>query len=265
MPQDASQPKNENLLSKQPRSRPKKPKSGARAKRSRKSRVSPRLRKWLKRLGIAAGVIALLPILLTLLYAVPFVHPVSTLMLKDTVTLTKYDRRWVNLEDVAPVLVHSVAMSEDGQFCSHHGIDFGALNEVLEDALDGEPVRGASTITMQTVKNLYLWQGRSYLRKLLEAPLAVMFDLILPKKRIMEVYLNIAEWGPGIYGIEAASRHHFGRSAAKLTSRQAALLAVTLPNPILRNPAKPSRKLGRLASIIQKRVRGATSHIACFK
>ena len=118
---------------------------------------------------------------------------------------------------------------------------------------------------MQTVKNLYLWDGRSYLRKALEAPLAVMFDLILPKTRIMEIYLNIAEWGPGIYGIEAAAQRHFGRSASKLTSRQAALLAVTLPNPIQRNPARPSKRLGRLASIVQKRVSQASSHIACFK
>ncbi|MEZ5810100.1 MAG: monofunctional biosynthetic peptidoglycan transglycosylase [Rhizobiaceae bacterium] len=209
--------------------------------------------------------LAFLPVLLTVLYALPFVHPVSTLMLKDTVMMNDYERRWVELEDIAPVLVHSVTMSEDGQFCSHHGIDLGALNEVIGDALDGEPVRGASTIPMQTVKNLYLWQDRSYLRKALEAPMALMLDLILSKKRIMEIYLNIVEWGPGVYGAEAAARHHFGRPASKLTSRQAALLAVTLPNPIARNPARPTRKLNQLASIIQKRVRQASSHIACFK
>lgn len=229
------------------------------------SRVSLRWRKWLKRGLIVVSVLVFVPVLLTAIYALPFVHPVSTLMVKDTVTLAGYDRRWVDLEEIAPVLVHSVTMSEDGQFCSHHGIDLGALNEVIEDALDGEPVRGASTIPMQTVKNLFLWQGRSYLRKAIEAPLAVMFDLILQKKRIMEIYLNIAEWGPGIYGIEAAAQHHFGRSAARLTSRQAALLAVSLPNPILRNPAKPTKKLNRLASIVRKRVRAATSHIACFE
>lgn len=238
---------------------------GGKAKPGNKSRFSPRTRKWFKRSAIVVAGLAFLPLVLTILYAVPFVHPVSTLMLKDTVTLSGYDRRWVDIEDIAPVLVHSVTMSEDGQFCSHHGIDLAALNEVIEDALDGEPVRGASTITMQSVKNLFLWQGRSIVRKALEAPLAVMFDLILPKKRIMEIYLNIAEWGPGIYGIEAAAGHHFGRSAAKLTSRQAALLAVTLPNPKLRNPARPTKKLNRLASIIQKRARAATSHIACFK
>lgn len=253
------------MSAKQPRKKTAKPKGKSRAKRRRASRFSPGFRKWFKRIAIVLAVLAFLPLLLTAIYALPFVHPVSTLMLKDTVTLQGYDRRWVDLDEIAPVLVYSVTMSEDGQFCSHHGIDLGALNEVIEDALDGEPVRGASTIPMQTVKNLYLWQGRSYLRKALEAPLAVMFDLILPKKRIMEIYLNIAEWGPGVYGIEAAAQHHFGRSAAKLSSRQAALLAVTLPNPILRNPAKPTKKLARVASIVQKRARQASSHIACLK
>ncbi len=240
---------------------------GGSGKIARKSRpwLGPRPLRWLKRGFAALLILALLPVVLTLVYALPFVHPVSTLMLKDAVTFAGYDRRWVELEDVAPILVHSVTMSEDGQFCSHQGIDLGALNEVISDALDGEPVRGASTITMQSVKNLYLWQGRSYLRKVLEAPLAVIFDLILPKKRIMEIYLNIVEWGPGIYGIEAAAQHHFGRPASKLTARQAALLAVTLPNPIERNPAKPTRKLNQLASIIQKRAQAAGSHVACFK
>ena len=249
--------------------KPQKKPAGRKNKLARKKKprfwLSPRIRRWFGRAAIVLGILAVLPVLLTLLYALPSIQPLSTLMMKDSVTLNDYDRQWVDLEEIAPVMVYSVTMSEDGQFCSHHGIDLAALNEVIGDALDGEPVRGASTISMQTVKNLYLWQGRSYVRKVIEAPLAVMFDLILPKKRIMEIYLNVAEWGPGVYGIEAAARHHFGRSAAKLTSRQAALLAVTLPNPHLRNPAKPTRKLNRLASIIQKRVRGATSHIACFK
>lgn len=237
----------------------------SRKKAGRKTRFSHRAGKWFRRGTIAVASVALLPPALTVIYAVPFVHPVSTPMLSDTVTLNGYDRRWVDLEDIAPSLIHSVAMSEDGRFCSHHGIDLGALNEVIEDALDGERVRGASTIPMQTVKNLYLWRGRSYIRKAIEAPLAIMFDLILPKKRIMEIYLNIAEWGPGIYGVEAAARRHFGRPAAKLTMRQSALLAVTLPDPKSRNPARPTKKLNRLASIVRKRVGATTGHIACFR
>ena len=156
-------------------------------------------------------------------------------------------------------------MSEDGQFCSHQGIDWGELNAVIEEAMAGETTRGASTIPMQTVKNLFLWQGRSFLRKALEAPLAVYFDAVVPKKRIMEIYLNIVEWGPGIYGIEAAAEHHFGRSARDLGRRQAALLAVTLPNPLERNPAKPGPGLKRLASVIERRAARSGDYVRCVE
>lgn len=118
---------------------------------------------------------------------------------------------------------------------------------------------------MQMVKNLFLWNGRSYLRKGLEFPLALIADAVLSKKRIMEIYLNIAEWGPGIYGIEAAARHYFKRSAAKLTARQAALLAVTLPNPALRNPAKPTRNMQRIARIVAGRAMRSGPYVTCVK
>lgn len=221
------------------------------------------LRRWLWRGVAACFVLALVPAVLTFLYLPSFVHPISTLMMKDLVTFTGYDRRWVPLGEVAPVMVHSVMMSEDGQFCSHYGIDLGELNAVIDDAMAGEPTRGASTIPMQTVKNLYLWHGRSFLRKVLELPLAVYFDLVTPKRRIMEIYLNIAEWGPNIYGIEAASQHYFGKSAKGLTRRQAALLAVTLPNPAVRNPARPSSGMRRLASVIERRAARAGDYVGC--
>lgn len=220
-------------------------------------------RRWLRVSLRILLVLCLTPVILTLIYAPSFVHPVSTLMLRDLVLLRGYDRQWVRLEAVAPVMVHSVIMSEDGQFCAHHGIDFAALNQVIDDAMDGEATRGASTISMQTVKNLYLWPWRSVVRKLAELPVALMFDAILTKRRVMEIYLNIAEWGPGIYGIEAAARHHFGRSAKNLNPRQAALLAVTLPNPFLRNPAKPSSGLKRLASVVERRARQAGGYVGC--
>ena len=156
-------------------------------------------------------------------------------------------------------------MSEDGKFCSHSGVDWDAINLVIDDALDGEPVRGASTISMQSVKNLYLWSSRSYVRKALEVPLALLVDTVWGKKRLLEIYLNIAEWGPGVFGIEAASRHHFGRSASRLNRRQAALLAVTLPNPIARNPRKPSRGLRRLAKVIERRARASGAYIGCLR
>lgn len=234
-----------------------------RAAKQRRSRF--RLRRWLGVVLVALVTLALIPAALTLLYLLPFVHPISTLMAKDLVTLEGYEREWVPLEEIAPVLVYSVIMSEDGQFCSHRGIDWGALNEVIDGALAGEETRGASTIPMQTVKNLFLWQGRSFVRKALEAPMALAFDAIVPKKRIMEIYLNIVEWGPGIYGAEAAAQHHFGVSAAKLSRRQAALLAVTLPNPIARTPGRPTSGLNKLANVIEKRAQQAGSHIRCVK
>lgn len=213
---------------------------------------------------ILTGIIlVMLPLVLLCLYRLPFVHPISTLMVKDLVTFSGYDRQWVSIDDISPTLVNSVMMSEDAKFCSHSGVDWDALNSVVSDTIDGEQTRGASTIPMQTAKNLFLWNSRSFIRKGLEVPLAVMTDLILPKRRLMEVYLNIAEWGPGIYGIEAAAQHHFKTSAAKLTARQAAYLAVTLPNPIMRNPAKPGRGLQMLARVNERRARAAGAYVGC--
>ncbi|MGD9913699.1 MAG: biosynthetic peptidoglycan transglycosylase [Rhizobiaceae bacterium] len=223
------------------------------------------VRFWVRRVVWTLVVIGMIPVLLTFLYLAPFVHPVSTLMVQDLITFRGYDRQWVEFEDISPLLVRSVIMSEDGQFCSHRGVDWAEMNVVIDDLLDGSLSRGASTIPMQTVKNLYLWhRPLGAVRKVLEVPLAIYFDLVLSKRRIIEIYLNIAEWGPGIYGIEAASQAHFGRAAAKLTARQAALLAVTLPNPIDRDPANPSNSMSRLANVIQKRAAGAGSHVACL-
>ncbi len=186
-------------------------------------------------------------------------------MLRDLATFSGYDRRWVSIDQVAPVLAHSVIMSEDGQFCSHYGVDLRELKGVVDDALQGEATRGASTITMQTVKNLFLWSRPfATLRKVVELPLAVYVDAVLPKRRIMEIYLNVAEWGPGIYGIEAAAQSHFGVPAAKLTRRQAALLAVSLPNPAARNPARPGNGLRRLATVIERRAARSGAYVKCL-
>jgi monofunctional biosynthetic peptidoglycan transglycosylase len=211
----------------------------------------------------ALGVI-LLPYVLILVYKVDFIHPISTLMLWDLVTLKGYDRQWVEFEDISPALVQSVMMSEDGQFCNHDGVDWVQMNGVIQDALEGESTRGASTIPMQTAKNLFLWNGRSFVRKGLELPLALGADFVWSKKRLMEIYLNIAEWGPGIYGIEAAAQHHFKVPASKLTRRQAALLAVSLPNPITRIASKPAKGMKRLASLIERRAKGSGGYIKCL-
>lgn len=214
-------------------------------------------------LKVVAGLI-LLPYLLILLYLVPLFHPVSTLMVADLALLQGYDRRWVSLDDISPVLVQSVMMSEDGQFCAHNGVDWTQMRGVIDDAMKGVPTRGASTISMQTSKNLFLWNGRSFLRKGMEIPLAIAADFVWSKRRMMEIYLNIAEWGPGIYGIEAAARYHFKVPAARLSRRQAALLAVSLPNPYVRIASKPGRGLKRLASVIERRAAGSGDYIKCL-
>ena len=228
----------------------------------------PRRKSLLRRVlswGLATIILVLLlPYLLIPLYALPQVHPISTLMLGETLTGRAYERQWADFDAIAPVVVQSVMMSEDGQYCAHDGIDWEALNLVIDDALDGEATRGASTIPMQTAKNLFLPPTRSVLRKALEIPLAMWMDVVWSKKRLMEIYLNVAEWAPGVYGVEAASQAYFGTSAAKLSARQAALLAVTLPNPIKRNAANPSSGMKRLAGIIEERASQSGAYIKCL-
>ncbi|HDZ71616.1 MAG TPA: monofunctional biosynthetic peptidoglycan transglycosylase [Aurantimonas coralicida] len=223
----------------------------------------------MRRIFAGAFLIVLLlgaiPLVLTPVYAIRAVHPISTLMLADHFTFRPMLREWVSIDDVAPVMVYSVMMSEDGQFCRHDGIDWGEMRAVVEEALAGEETRGASTIPMQMVKNLFLWNGRSYLRKGLEAPLALYADAILSKRRIMEIYLNIVEWDTGVYGVGAASQHFFGRSAAELNARQAALLAVTLPAPGARSPANPSKSLDRLARRVERLASRSGDYIGCLK
>lgn len=217
-----------------------------------------------QRVALAVLGFLLLPYLLIVFYLLPFVHPISTLMLREAVTFQGYDRRWVPLEQISPVLVKSVMVSEDGQFCFHGGVDWGEMRALVRQTLKGEATRGGSTIPMQTAKNLFLWNGRSFVRKTLELPLAVTSSFVWSKRRMMEIYLNIAEWGPGIYGIEAAARYHFKVPASKLTARQAALLAVSLPNPIDRVASKPGRGLRQLASLIQRRAANSGEYIKCL-
>jgi monofunctional glycosyltransferase len=200
---------------------------------------------------LLAGLLAL-PYLLTPFYSVG--QPVSTLMLARWTTGARVERRWVPLEAMAPRLPASVIAAEDARFCRHPGVDLAEIREAIEDAESMADLRGASTLSQQTAKNLFLWPGRSFLRKILEAPLAVWLDLVLGKRRVLELYLNIAEWGPtGEFGAEAAARRAFGKSARDLTAREAALLAATLPNPNRRDPGRPGPALARLAGIYERR------------
>jgi monofunctional biosynthetic peptidoglycan transglycosylase len=215
---------------------------------------------WLKRLSVAAVLVLAAPFLLTPIYLIA--RPISTLMLWDLVSLQGYSRTWIALDDISPAMKQAVVMSEDGQFCFHDGVDWDQLKSVL--SRDGGPSRGASTITMQTVKNVFLWPSRSYIRKGLEIPLALYADLVWSKRRTLEIYLNIAELGPNIYGVEAASQRYFKKSASKLSRREASLIAAALPNPAARNPAKPSRAQTFLARIVERRVAQSGAYVACL-
>jgi monofunctional biosynthetic peptidoglycan transglycosylase len=190
----------------------------------------------------------LLPYLLTPLYRAG--HPVSTLMVWRWLSGAPVSRQWVDFSAISPWLPRSVVGSEDAKFCSHHGIDWDAVREVVDDAEDGEVTRGGSTITQQVAKNLFLWPGRSVIRKALEFPLALWIDLVLPKQRILEIYLNVAELGPsGQFGAQAGAAYAFGRSASSLSPREAALLAAILPNPVKRSARNPGPGVRRLAGI----------------
>ncbi|MDE2362561.1 MAG: transglycosylase domain-containing protein [Hyphomicrobiales bacterium] len=224
--------------------------------------------RWLRRaLRIATGLLLLPVVAIAVLMAVWAVKPpVSTLMLARYALGERVERDYAPLDRIAPALVASVIMSEDGQFCRHDGVDWGALHEVIEDSDEDGPSRGASTITMQTVKNLFLWPGRSVIRKGLEIPLALALDALWTKRRIIEVYLNIAEWGPdGTFGAEAAARADFGRSAAALTLREASLMATALPNPVKRLPGRPKPGHSRLAGIIAGRVARSGPWLDCLR
>jgi monofunctional biosynthetic peptidoglycan transglycosylase len=219
-----------------------------------------RVLRWL---AAALVAVLLLPYFLTPLYRV--VDPVSTLMLGRWVTGRRVERIPVPLDRVAPVLARSVIASEDGRFCVHHGVDLGELRAAWEDADDLSELRGGSTITQQTAKNLFLWGGRSFIRKGLELPLALWIDLVLPKRRIMEIYLNIAEWGPnGEFGIEAGSRYAFGKPASQVSAGEAALLAAMLPNPRRRSAKAPRPVMRRVAGIVQGRAARFTAMDACL-
>ena len=227
----------------------------------RSGRQTPRrsfLWRWTRRLILAA--LLVVGVLLGQIIVYRFVDPpVTPILLARQLMGEPVDRIWVPLNRVTPALVRGVIVSEDARFCTHHGIDFGELRAAIDEARKGQSPRGASTISMQLVKNLLLWPDRSYIRKAVELPLTVALEAVWPKWRIMEVYLNLAEWGPGIYGIEAASRATFSKSAADLTFDEAARLAVVLPNPADRDAADPDGHTERLAGVIAGRMRGSVN------
>jgi monofunctional biosynthetic peptidoglycan transglycosylase len=185
--------------------------------------------------------------------------PFSNLMLTQRLMGWQVEQKWVPLTRISPNLVQAVILSEDGGFCRHQGVDWVAIEEAIEES------RGGSTITMQVVKNLFLWSSRSYIRKAIEIPLALLMEMLWSKQRILEVYLNIAEWGDGVFGAEAAAQHHFRKRAAQLSAQEAALLAVSLPNPIERQAGDPGAQTRRLANNLMLRMKAVRTSMTCVR
>ena len=222
------------------------------------------MRHFLAVSAIVVLVVLLLPYLIAPLYR--FVEPVSTPMVWRWLTGRRVERMAVPLERIAPALPLAVIVAEDGGFCRHHGVDLGAMREALLEADDISEARGGSTITQQTAKNLFLWPDRSVVRKALEIPLALWLDLVLPKRRVLEIYLNIVKWGPnGQFGAEAASRWAFGKPARDLTAPESAELAAILPNPVQRSARAPNLLVRRLAGLYEHRSAAHPALAACIR
>jgi monofunctional biosynthetic peptidoglycan transglycosylase len=198
--------------------------------------------RWVLRAG--AALVALLLALILLFAVVP--PPTTPYMLSESRRLGGVERSWVGADQIAPVMLRSVVAAEDANFCLHWGFDMAEIRRAVAQG----GTRGASTLSQQLVKNLFLWHGRSWPRKALEAVITPVVELVWTKRRILVVYLNVAEFDEGVFGVEAAAQHHFGVSAADLTAVQAARLAAVLPDPKGRDAARPSRSVrNRAASI----------------
>lgn len=199
------------------------------------------VRKWVRIAALILGGAIALILLVILLFR--FVNPpTSAFILGYQLSHSQRSvaHEWVPMSGISPWMPLAVVASEDQRFPDHVGVDFKAIRQALSEYRAGDGLRGASTITQQTAKNLFLWNDRSFIRKAIEAALALGLDFLWPKQRVLEVYLNIAEFGPGIYGVEAASQAYFRKPARHLSPYQAALLAAVLPNPKVLNVASPS-------------------------
>lgn len=224
----------------------------------------PQVRRPVRTVLFAVLILLALPYVLTPLYAV--INPVSTVMLWRRITGAPVHHQYIPLSRISPALPRAVIVAEDGRFCTHHGIDLAEIRNAIDEAEDLDDVRGSSTITQQVAKNLFLWPSRSWLRKALELPLALWIDLVLSKRRVLEIYLNVAEWGPtGEFGIEAGSRRAFGKSAQHLGPYEAALMAASLPNPVTRNARAPGPGMRRLAGLYVARSERSGGITACLR
>ena len=198
---------------------------------------------WPRRIATVALIAALWPVVMTFVYAV-LPPPASNLMITRLFGGNGITYDWVSLDSISPHLPRAVVSSEDARFCSHNGVDWIEFSDVLDEATDGD--------------------GEGPVRKALELPLAYWMDLVWTKRRMIEIYLNIVEWAPGVYGAEAAAQYHFKKPAAKLSKREAALLAAVLPNPIKRNAGKPSKRVNRIAQRIMARMNMIGPYVTCL-
>lgn len=237
---------------------------GTRGKRSKRApRSGPGLWQRIRRyflIALALAVVA--PIALTALYrAVP--PPITPLMVIRLFQGETLKKTWTPITRISPHLIRSVVGLEDSRFCAHGGIDWDAVSEAVNDHLQGEKLRGASTISMQTAKNLFLWPDSTFLRKALEAPMTYMIEAILGKRRILEIYLNVVEMGPGIYGAEAAARTYYRRPAKALTPWQAGTIAAILPAPRKWSPVRPTDFIAARARTAMARAKVLRGALRC--
>jgi monofunctional biosynthetic peptidoglycan transglycosylase len=203
-----------------------------------------RIRWWLLR-GLM-GLVGLYAVLIVLFSFLP--PPINIYQMQESWRLGGIEKDWVSFDEIAPVMARSVVAAEDANFCLHWGFDMAAIREAIEDG----GARGASTLSQQVVKNTFLWHGRSYLRKAMEAAITPALELMWSKRRILEVYMNTAEFAEGVFGVQAAAQHHFGVDARDLSALQAARLAAVLPDPKGRSASKPS-------DFVRKRTRSIMS------
>lgn len=194
-----------------------------------------------------------LSVAMTLIYSV-VPPPVTWLMIVRLVQGYGLEKDWVPIEDMSPAMVRAAIAAEDTRFCQHDGFDWVEIEKAIDEWQRGKDLRGASTISNQVARNVFLWPSRDLFRKGLEGYFTVLIELLWSKQRIVEVYLNVAEWGPGVYGAEAAAAHHFGKTAAELSKREASLLAAVLPNPRNWSPSRPGDYTVNYAARIRTRM-----------
>lgn len=228
-----------------------------------KPRLQFRPMRWIGFLLLRSTTILIVTVMALVLIYSRINPPMTHTIWSEQRRLGGVDREWVPMEGIAPVMARSVVAAEDANFCLHWGFDVEAIRAAMEEGA----LRGGSTISQQVVKNVFLWQGRSWIRKALETAITPAVEAIWSKRRILEVYLNVAEMDEGVFGVEAASRHYFGVGPDELSARQAALLAAVLPAPKSRSAAKPTARLNRRAGSIMDGAATirADGRAACFE